>query len=160
MITPTARLRPLTGALLALALIVFGAPWSTSRVVSAQSQSLFLSVTDASGEPVTDLTAEELLVQWDGEDCETLDVEPINRELRNGAHTAVIDRWCQPDSPSGARGTAAGGGRHESQRGDTGLLRGVGHRHRLQDHAAGARPGHRPEASSGEQPVSSDLRSA
>ncbi len=82
MTTPTARLRPLAGALLALALIVFGAPWSTSQVVSAQAQQLFLSVTDASGEPVTDLTAEELIVRWDGEDCETLNVEPINWPVR------------------------------------------------------------------------------
>ena len=80
MITPTARLRPLTGALLALALIVFGSPWS--QVVSAQAGQMFLSVTDASGEPVTDLTAEEVLVQWDGEDCETLNVEPINWPVR------------------------------------------------------------------------------
>ncbi len=82
MISPTARLRPLAGALLALALIVFGAPWSTNQVVSAQAQQLFLSVTDASGEPVTDMAAEELRVQWDGEDCETLDVEPINWPVR------------------------------------------------------------------------------
>jgi len=80
--TPIPRRRPLTGALLALALIVFGAPWSTSRVVSAQNQTLFLSVTDANGEPVTDLTADELVVRWDGEDCETLALEPINRPVR------------------------------------------------------------------------------
>ena len=80
--TPIPRRRPLTGALLALALIVFGAPWSTSRVVSAQNQTLFLSVTDANGEPVTDMTADELVVRWDGEDCETLALEPINRPVR------------------------------------------------------------------------------
>ena len=80
--TPIPRLRPLTGALLALALIVFGAPWSTSRVVSAQNQTLFLSITDASGEPVTDLTADELIVRWDDEDCETLALELINRPVR------------------------------------------------------------------------------
>lgn len=51
-------------------------------MVSAQAQQLCLSVTDASGEPVTDLTAEELIVQWDGEDCETLNVEPINWPVR------------------------------------------------------------------------------
>ena len=41
--------RHLTG-LLALVLIVLGAPWTTtSQVVSAQSQSLFISFTDADG---------------------------------------------------------------------------------------------------------------
>jgi hypothetical protein len=68
--------------LLALAVIVFGAPWRTSHVVSAQDQTLFLSVTDASGDPVTDLTVEGLLVRWDDEDCETLVVEPINWPVR------------------------------------------------------------------------------
>ncbi len=47
--------RPLTGALMALVLIVFGAPW-TSQVVSAKSRSFFVSFTDADGVPVTDLT--------------------------------------------------------------------------------------------------------
>ena len=82
MITPTARLRPVIGALLALAIIIFGAPWTTSQEVSAQAQEVFVSVMDASGEPVTDLTAEELLIQWDGMDCETLNLETLNWPVR------------------------------------------------------------------------------
>jgi len=82
MTTPIARLRPLTGALLALSLIICGAPWSTSQVVSAQSQQLFLSVTDADGAPVTDLNPDELLVKWDDQDCETLNLEPIDWPVR------------------------------------------------------------------------------
>ena len=82
MITPTAGLRPLTGALLALALIVFGAPLSKSQVVLAQNQ-LFLSVFDrVTGEPVTDLKPDEVVVQWDDEDCETLDLAPISLPVR------------------------------------------------------------------------------
>ena len=87
MITPTAGLRPLTGALLALALIVFGAPLSKSQVVLAQYQ-LFLSIVDGTGEPVTDLDPDEVVVQWDGMDCETLDLEPINLPVRV---TVLID---------------------------------------------------------------------
>ena len=79
---PTSCIRLLSGWLLVFAVIVFGAPWSPSHVVSAQDQTLFLSVTDASGDPVTDLTADALIVRWDGEDCETLDVEPINWPVR------------------------------------------------------------------------------
>ena len=82
MITPTARLRPVIGALLPLAIIIFGAPWTTSQEVSAQAQEVFVSVMDASGEPVTDLTAEELLIQWDGMDCETLNLETLNWPVR------------------------------------------------------------------------------
>ena len=82
MVTLTARLRPVTGVLLVLALIVFGAPWSTSQVVSAQNQTLFLSVVDSHGEPVTDLEPDDLQVRWDGAICETLDLEPINWPVR------------------------------------------------------------------------------
>ena len=80
--TPTARLRPLTGALLALALIVAGAPWSMSQVAFAQNQVLFLSIVDSNGEPVTDLEPDDLQVRWDDEICETLDLEPINWPVR------------------------------------------------------------------------------
>ena len=82
MMTPTARLRPAAGLLVALALIIFGAPWTTSQVAVAQDQALFVSVADASGEPVTDLTANELTVVMDGEDSETLELEPFNWPVR------------------------------------------------------------------------------
>ena len=82
MYTPTARLRRLTGALLALVLIGFGAPWATNRVLLTQSQMLFVSIVDADGEPVTDVTPEEVIVQWDGENCETLHLEPSDWPVR------------------------------------------------------------------------------
>ncbi len=75
------RRRHRTGALLALVLIVFGAP-CTSQAVSAQIQSLFISFTDADGVPVTDLTRQEVVVESDGERCETLDFEPIDWPVR------------------------------------------------------------------------------
>ena len=82
MITSVARLRRVAGALLALVLIVWGAPWSTGQAVQAQNQVLFVSVVDANGESVTDLEPDELMVQWDGMDSETLDLEPINLPVR------------------------------------------------------------------------------
>ena len=75
--------RHLTGVLLALVLIGFGAPWTkTSQVVSAQSGSFFVSFTDVDGAPVTDLRAEEVVVELDGEPGETLNLEPIDWPVR------------------------------------------------------------------------------
>ena len=83
MTADTTRRRHLTGALLALVLIVFGVPWTkTSQVVSAQSGSFFVSFTDADGVPVTDLTRQEVIVELDGEPGETLDLEPIDWPVR------------------------------------------------------------------------------
>jgi len=88
MITSVARLRGVAGALFALVLILSGAPWSMGRAVSAQNQVLYLSILDANGEAVTDLGPDDVVVQWDGEDCETLDLEPINLPVRV---TVLID---------------------------------------------------------------------
>lgn len=76
------RFRPLIEAVLALTFIGCGGPWITSPVVQAQSRSLFVSVTDADGAPVTDLTAEEMVVRSDGVVCETLSLEPIDWPVR------------------------------------------------------------------------------
>ena len=83
MTADTTRRRPLTGTLLALVLIVFGAPWTkTSQVARAQTQSLFVSFTDADGVPVTDLTRQDVVVELDGERAETLNLEPIDWPVR------------------------------------------------------------------------------
>ena len=74
------RSRHLTGAL-ALMLFVFGEP-CTNQVVSAQSQSFFISFTDADGVPVTDLNRQEVGVELDGERGETLNLEPIDWPVR------------------------------------------------------------------------------
>ena len=74
------RSRHLTGAL-ALMLFVFGEP-CTNQVVSAQSQSFFISFTDADGVPVTDLNRQEVVVELDGERGETLNLEPIDWPVR------------------------------------------------------------------------------
>ena len=82
MITAVAHLRRVAGALLALALMVFGALSSTGHAVAAQSQVLFVSVVDADGEPVTDLDLGEVVVQWDDEECETLDLARTSLPVR------------------------------------------------------------------------------
>ena len=82
MITLAARLRPFTGALLALALTVVGLPWSASQVAFAQNQVLFVSPVDSNGEPVTDLGPDDLQVRWDDEVCETLGLERVNWPVR------------------------------------------------------------------------------
>jgi len=96
MVTSVACRRPLTGALLVLALFVFGAPWSTSQAAFAQNQTLFISVVDSNSVPVTDLDLDEVVVQWDDEDCETLDLAPISLPVRvtvfidNGEETEAL----------------------------------------------------------------------
>ena len=81
MTTDTTRGRLLAGPLIALVLIVFAAPWM-SGVAWAQTGSFFVSFTDANGAPVTDLRAEEVVVEMDGEHGETLNLEPINWPVR------------------------------------------------------------------------------
>ena len=82
MITPAARLRRLTAALLALVLIFFSAPWNATQAVRAQLHGLFLAVADVNGDPVSDLSLGEVVVLWDGLECDTFDLEPINRPVR------------------------------------------------------------------------------
>ena len=84
----SARLRRAAHVLLALVLIVFGAPCGTGWMVLAQSHVLFVSIVDRNGEPVTDLQLDELVVQWDGENSETLDLEPVGLPVRV---TVLID---------------------------------------------------------------------
>ena len=81
--TAATRRRLTTRALLALVVIVFGAPWTmTSHVVSAQNQSLFVAFADGDGVPITDMTAEEFVVEVDGKQGETLNLEPVDRPVR------------------------------------------------------------------------------
>ncbi len=71
-------LRFLAGSVFALSLIVYGAPWSASQVALAQEQSLFVAYTDIEGAPVTDMEARNIIIQWDDEACEIVELEPID----------------------------------------------------------------------------------
>ncbi len=81
MTAETTRRRSFAGVLVALALLVFGAPW-TNRAASAQTQSFFVSFTDAAGAPVTDMERAEVFVETDGERSVALSLAPIDWPLR------------------------------------------------------------------------------
>lgn len=73
------RVRRLGGVLLALVLVATVS--TTSQVVSAQSQ-LYVALADAAGDPITDLTRTDLVVEVDGKHSETLNVERIEWPVR------------------------------------------------------------------------------
>lgn len=79
--TIQSTLRSLAGSVFALSLILFGAPSGTSQV-SAQEQSLFVAYTDIEGAPVTDMEAKNVIVTWDDEECEIVELEPVNWPVR------------------------------------------------------------------------------
>ena len=81
MAAETTRRRSFAGVLAALALIATGAPW-TGQVAWAQTQSFFVSFTDAGGTPVTDMRREEVFVETDGERSEALSLEAIRWPVR------------------------------------------------------------------------------
>ena len=81
MAAESTRRRPFAGVFAALVVVAVAAPW-TSQVASAQTQSFFISFTDANGVPVTDVTREQVIVETDGERSETLSLEPINWPVR------------------------------------------------------------------------------
>ena len=74
--------RLLVRAALTVSLIVSGAPWGMIQVASAQDQTLYMAFTNAEGMPVTDMAAEEIIIQWDEMPCEIRDVEPANWPAR------------------------------------------------------------------------------
>ena len=79
--SPTTRHRPAVSTLIALVLMIWAVPWH-GRVALAQNQVLFLSVVDEAGEPVTDLQPDDVIVQWDGENSRTLQLDPVNLPVR------------------------------------------------------------------------------
>lgn len=76
------RLRPVAGLLALLGFVIAGVPSLGGAVVRAQEQVLFLSITDADGVPVTDVTAGEVVVRWDGEDSDIRRMELIDWPVR------------------------------------------------------------------------------
>ncbi len=78
----TSRPRRFLVGRLALSLVVCGASWTATPVAAAQDQSVFVGFTDLEGAPVTDITAEDVAILWDGVACEILELEPINCPVR------------------------------------------------------------------------------
>ncbi len=77
MTTLNARVSRLLTPVGALALLTLGGPLATPSTVLAQEQLLYVSATGVTGSPVSDLTADEVVVQWDGEDSEIVELELI-----------------------------------------------------------------------------------
>tara|TARA_B100001123_G_scaffold93739_1_gene107980 strand:+ start:4466 stop:5392 length:927 start_codon:yes stop_codon:yes gene_type:complete len=77
MTTLNARVSRLVTPLGAFALLALGVPLATPSTAFGQEQVLYISATGVTGSPVSDLTAEEIVVQWDGEDTEIVELELI-----------------------------------------------------------------------------------
>ncbi len=78
MLIPIRRTRRARTALLTAALCLSGA----ALPVQAQEHVLHVSVMDGAGNPVTGLTEDEIIVQWDGENLETTRFEPVGWPVR------------------------------------------------------------------------------
>ena len=82
MTSSTLRSHPITHRLLAVLGVIAASLWLSNQVVQAQEQVLYLSIVDSSGTPITDVDENEIVVQWDGEDTETLEFEQPGWPLR------------------------------------------------------------------------------
>lgn len=69
--------RSIAHALLAAGIIAHCAAASAD-----QEHTLFMAITDPAGTPVRDMTADEIIVRWDDDFCEVLDLEPVNWPVR------------------------------------------------------------------------------
>ena len=76
------RSPPITHRSLAVLGVIAASLWLSNQVVQAQEQVLYLSIVDSSGTPITDVDENEIVVQWDGEDTETLEFEQPGWPLR------------------------------------------------------------------------------
>ncbi len=78
-------------------LSLIASPWGVNRTLHAQQQGqLFLSVLDASGQPVTDLEPGDISVMVDDVDCRVVKLEPISKAMKvtlmidNGSATSNV----------------------------------------------------------------------
>ena len=97
--------RFLVGSVIVASLVLFGAPWSGVRAAWAQEQSLFIAFTDFDGTPVTDMRADEVVIQWDGAPCEIVEFEPIDWPVRVTVYVdnATESQAAMPDIREGLR---------------------------------------------------------
>ena len=82
MTSSTLRSHPINHRSLAVLGVIAAFLWLSNQVVQAQEQVLYLSIVDSSGTPITDVDENEIVVQWDGEDTETLEFEQPGWPLR------------------------------------------------------------------------------
>ena len=97
--------RHLVGSALAVGFVLCGAPWGTGQTASAQEQTLFMAFTDVDGAPVRDMTADEIVIQWDEVPCEILEIEPLDWPMRVTVFVdnATESHAAMPDMREGLR---------------------------------------------------------
>ena len=97
--------RWLVGSVAAIGLVAFGAPWGAVRTASAQEQSLYIAFADFEGAPVTDMTVDDVVVEWDGVACEIVELEPVNWPARVTVYVdnATESQAALPDIREGLR---------------------------------------------------------
>lgn len=69
--------RLVAGSLAAASLVAGGAARAW-----AQEQSLYIAFTDYDGVPVTDMTPDDVVIEWDGTPCEITALEPVDWPVR------------------------------------------------------------------------------
>lgn len=85
--------------------LLTGGPWGDIPVASAQEQSLYIAFASGDGEPVTDMTADDVVVEWDGVACEIVELEPVNWPARVTVYVdnATESQAAIPDMREGLR---------------------------------------------------------
>ena len=96
--------RRLIGSVVAGSLVLGGAPWAVGTA-SAQEQSLYIAFADGNGEPVTDMTPGDVVIQWDGALCDIVELEPVNWPARVTVYVdnATESQAALPDMREGLR---------------------------------------------------------
>ena len=97
--------RWLVGSVVSVGLVAGGAPWGGARTAAAQEQSLYIAFTDFNGAPVTDMTRDDVVIEWDGVGCEIVELEPIEWPVRVTVYVdnATESQAALPDMREGLR---------------------------------------------------------
>ena len=82
MICSRSNAQPVNQKLLTFLVVAVVACYAFGQDVQAQEQVLYLSIVDNNGSPITDIDEDEVVVQWDGEDTETLNFEQPGWPIR------------------------------------------------------------------------------
>ena len=136
--------RRLVGPVVTAGLVAFGTPWGGAPTASAQEQQLYIAFADFEGAPVTDMTVDDVVVEWDGVACEIVELEPVNWPARVTVYVdnATESQAALPDMRRGAealpeRSSAGHRGGHRDPVGTPAVPGGAYHR------PAGSRRRHR-----------------
>ena len=81
---------------------VFGAPWGGVRAASAQEQSLYIAFSDFNAAPVTDMTRDDIVIQWDGVPCEIV-LDAVGVLASEGGAATFFDALYEEAERAGGR---------------------------------------------------------